>query len=92
MKLIDKIAVVAEIETCYNECLKRAKIFNADYWNGKADAYRNMLVVLDTLEVKAVSFKHELEYFLYILSDDSLTHQDKVDVLRDKIKERLKNM
>ena len=51
MEYIDKAAVVAKIETRYNECLKRAKIFNADYWNGKADAYRNMLVVLDTLEV-----------------------------------------
>ena len=38
MKLIDKAAVVAEIETRYNECLKRAKIIDAEYWNGKADA------------------------------------------------------
>ena len=38
MKLIDKAAVVAEIETRYNESLKRAKIIDAEYWNGKADA------------------------------------------------------
>ena len=58
------------------------------------ESYINTLQqsIPSALEVKAVSFKHELEYFLYILNDDSLTHQDKVEVLRDKIKERLKNM
>ena len=54
MELIDKAAVVAEIETRYDECLKRAKIIDAEYWNGKADAYRDMLVILDTLEMKEV--------------------------------------
>lgn len=39
-----------------------------------------------------MDFKHELEYYLYILHDESLTYQDKVEVLIDKIKERLKNM
>ena len=61
MKLIDKSAVVAEIEARYNECLKRAKIIDAEYWNGKADAYRDMLVVLDTLEVKEVELEKELD-------------------------------
>ena len=51
---IKKADVVEEIEACYNECLKRAKIIDAEYWNGKADAYRNMLNVLDTLEVKDI--------------------------------------
>ena len=50
--LIDKDALIAEIEKRYNECLKRAKIIDDEYWNGKADAYCNMLAVLDTLEVK----------------------------------------
>jgi len=50
---IDKSALVAEIEKCYNECLKRAKIIDSSYWNSKADAYRNVLEILDdTLEVK----------------------------------------
>ena len=63
---IDKAAVVAEIEKRYNECLKRAKIVDADYWNGKADAYRNMLVLLDTIEVKEVDFESEWKkYFEY---------------------------
>jgi len=42
---ISKSALVAEIEKCYNECLKRAKITDPDYWNAKADAYRNVLVI-----------------------------------------------
>ena len=59
---IDKAALAAEIETRYNECLKRAKIIDAEYWNGKADAYRDMLVVLNTLEVKEVDFEAELDF------------------------------
>jgi hypothetical protein len=55
MKLINKSAVVAEIEARYNECLKRAKIIDAAYWNGKADAYRDMLAVLDSIEAKEVN-------------------------------------
>ena len=39
-----------------------------------------------------MDFKRELEYYLYILGDDSLSYQDKVEVLTDKIKERLKDM
>ncbi len=39
-----------------------------------------------------MDFKRELEYYLYILGDDSLCYQDKVEVLTDKIKERLKGM
>jgi len=61
MKLIDKSAVVAEIEARYNECLKRAKIIDSEYWNGKADAYRDMLVVLDSLEVKDVDLEKEID-------------------------------
>ena len=50
--------IVAEIEKCYNECLKRAKVIDSDYWIAKADAYRNVLVILDdTLEVKEVDLE-----------------------------------
>lgn len=52
---IEKSAVVAEMEARYNECSKRAKIIDAAYWNGKADAYRDMLSVLDSIEVKEVN-------------------------------------
>lgn len=45
--------IVAEIEKCYNECLKRAKVIDSDYWNAKAEAYRNVLTILDdSIEVK----------------------------------------
>ena len=49
---IDKSAVMEDIEERYNECLRRAKIVDDEYWNGKADAYRDMLTILDTIEVK----------------------------------------
>ena len=55
--LIDKSALVAEIEKFYNECLKRAKIIDSDYWDAKADAYRNALAILDTIEVKEMDLE-----------------------------------
>lgn len=64
LQFIDKSAIVAELETRYNECLKRAKIINADYWNGCADAYRNMLVIFDTLEVKKVDLEKEINLWM----------------------------
>lgn len=39
-----------------------------------------------------MELKHELEYFLFILNDESLTYQDKVEVLKGKIEERLKDL
>ena len=61
MEYINKSALVAEIEKYYNECLKRAKIIDSDYWNTKADAYRNVLVILDnTLEIKEVDLEKEV--------------------------------
>jgi len=59
---IDKSAMVAEIENRYNECLKRAKIIDSDYWNANADAYRNVLAILNnTLEVKEVDLTKEID-------------------------------
>lgn len=50
--------IVAEIEKCYNECLKRAKVIDYDYWNAKADAYHNVLTILDdSIEVKEVDLE-----------------------------------
>ena len=60
---IDKYTVLVEIEKLYNECLKRAKIIDAEYWNGKADAYRDVLVVLDTIEVKEVDLEKEIKLY-----------------------------
>ncbi len=60
--LINKDKIVVEIEKLYNECLKRAKVIDSDYWNAKADAYRNVLTILDdSIEVKDVDLKKEIE-------------------------------
>jgi len=70
MELIDKSALVAKIENCYNECLKRAKITDPDYWNAKVDAYRNVLAILnDTLEVKGVDLEKENDSYVKIHKD-----------------------
>ena len=59
--LINKDKIVVEIEKCYNECLKRAKVIDSNYWNAKADAYRNVLAILDdTIEVKEVDLEKEI--------------------------------
>ena len=61
---IPKSALVAEIEKRYNECLKRAKIIDSDYWNANADAYRNVLVILgDTIEVKEVDLEKTINNY-----------------------------
>ena len=65
MKLIDKAAVVAEIE-------KRIKINkgcmlglrNLDYYQGKVDALNDTISFLDNLEVKEVDLKKEVENWI----------------------------
>ena len=72
--LIDKDALAAEIDARYNECLKRAKFTDFDYWNAKADAYRNVLVILnDTLKVKEVDLEREIDNWI---CDNAITHED----------------
>lgn len=66
--------IVAEIEKLYNECLKRAKITDSDYWNAKADAYRNVLTILyDSIEVKEVDLEREIDNWI---CDNAITHED----------------
>lgn len=66
--------IVAEIEKCYNECLKRAKVIDSEYWNAKADAYRNVLVILnDTLETKEMDLEREIDNWI---CDNAITHED----------------
>lgn len=66
--------IVAEIEKCYNECLKRAKVIDSDYWNAKADAYRNVLTILDdSIEVKEVDLEREIDNWI---CDNAITHED----------------
>jgi hypothetical protein len=55
MKLIDKDALVAEIERrikINKECMLGLK--NLDYYQGKVDALNDALSLLDTIEVKEV--------------------------------------
>ena len=83
MELIDKDALVAEIHKHYNECLKRAKIIDSDYWNGKADAYRNVLVILDdTLEVKEVDLEKVFndEYSKFSNDVDAMDYSFPIDL------------
>lgn len=80
---IDKSALVAEIEKCYNECLTRAKITDSDYWNAKADAYRNVLTILDNLEVKEVDIDKEIGNFF---GDDDWKASAFEEEQRDMIK------
>ena len=66
--------IVAEIKKCYNECLKRAKVIDSDYWNTKADAYRNVLTILDdSIEVKEVDLEREIDNWI---CDNAITHED----------------
>ena len=39
-----------DVEIWFNESLRRAKITDTDYYNGKADAYRNVLTSIDEME------------------------------------------
>ena len=59
MKLIDKDALVAEIERrikINKECMLGLK--NLDYYQGKVDALNDTLSTLDTLEVKEVDISN----------------------------------
>ena len=62
MKLIDKDALVAEIERrikTNKECMLGLR--NLDYYQGKVDALNDTLYFIDTLEVKEVDVEKELD-------------------------------
>ena len=62
MKLIDKDALVAEIERrikTNKECMLGLR--NLDYYQGKVDALNDTLYFIDTLEVKEVDLEKELD-------------------------------
>ncbi len=71
MKYIDAEKLIAEIESLYDNMLKRIKIGegNSDYWAGKADAYRN---VIDTI----TSLQQEQPDFPPINPDDAMKELD----------------
>ena len=53
-KYIDAEKLIAEVESLYDNMLKRIKIDkdNSDYWAGKADAYRNVIDTITSLQQK----------------------------------------
>ena len=65
---IDKSALVAEIERRENICKKVVLDLrteeNKDYYQGKAEAYSEILELLNTLEVKEVDLEKELCTYL----------------------------
>jgi len=62
---IDKSALVAEIERrnviCKKVALDLRTQGNKDYYQGKAEAYKEVLDILDTLEVKEVDLEKEIQ-------------------------------
>ena len=65
MKLIDKDALVAEIERrikTNKECMLGLR--NLDYYQGKVDALNDTISSLNTLEVKEVNFDKEYEEYV----------------------------
>ena len=62
---IKKSAIVAEIERrnviCKKVALDLRTQENKDYYQGKAEAYKEVLDILDTLEVKEVDLCKEIE-------------------------------
>ena len=48
--MTDKENFKAEIEKAYNEAQNRVKLVKDEYWEGKADAYRNVLCIFDSIQ------------------------------------------
>jgi len=66
MKLIDKSALVAEMERrikTNNECMLGLK--NLDYYQGKVDALNDTISLLDTLEVKGVDLENDIQNVIH---------------------------
>lgn len=60
MKLIDKDRVVAEIEKRIKETESMQPKFD-QFWAGQISAFKGVLKILDTLEVKEVNLEKEIE-------------------------------
>jgi hypothetical protein len=48
--MTDREKIRAEIEKAYNEALNRTKLIKDEYWEGKVDAYRNVLCIFDSMQ------------------------------------------
>lgn len=66
MKLIDKDALVAEIERrikTNKECMLGLR--NLNYYQGKIDALNDTISFIDTLEVKEVDLEKAIDDYIY---------------------------
>ena len=99
---IDKSALVAEIERRGNICKKVVLDLrteeNKDYYQGKAEAYKEALDFIDTLEVKEVDDEKCKEYDMalsiaksWYKSSDSSAQERNVArmIMGDKVREEL---
>jgi len=83
---IKKSVLVKEIEKCYNECVKRAKITDGDYWYAKAVAHRDVLEILDnTLEVKDVDLDFMLHEYWNLSSKITIDCLESATMTKDEM-------
>ena len=91
---IDKSALVAEIERrnviCKKVALDLRTQENIDYYQGKAEAYKEVLDILDTLEVKEVDLKKEIADIYEANYEEYLTYEEFVDIAKHFFKLGLK--
>lgn len=80
MKLIDKSAIVAEIEKNKNEMEPNCGWNFDEYTDGYLDALKETLSFIDTLETKDVDLKKEFYDFL-----DTLTGKDNGHLSEDEL-------
>jgi hypothetical protein len=72
--MTDKENFRDEIEKAYNEAQNRVKLVKDEYWEGKVDAYRNVLCIFDSMqEEPSTSVWHDKsEKPLYNKTSDAL--------------------
>lgn len=74
MELIDKAVVVAEIENRIKETESMQPKFD-QFWAGQISAFKGVLKILDTLEVKEVNLEKEVRKFI----EDNFTSLEEPD-------------
>ena len=55
--MTDKVKLIRkELEHCYNEAQSRVKLVKDEYYEGKVDAYRNVLCIFDSLQEDSIEY------------------------------------
>ena len=83
MKLIDKAAVVAEIEKRVKEAEIVVRNIPSSAIFGLMQAYKNVLSFLDTLEVKEVDLEKDISYWL---SEGLPNDEEEIDYIKETAK------